>query len=66
MSKVEKLVNVGTPFLFGMVLIFGGLIMGKNPEKILYALMAICTGFICLSIASVCSILVRILENKKD
>jgi hypothetical protein len=63
MSKIEKLVHVGCPFLFGMVLIICGLIMRSNPEKTLYVLMVICTGFVCLSICSVCAILVRILEK---
>jgi galactitol-specific phosphotransferase system IIC component len=63
MSKIEKLLNVGTPFFFGMVLIVCGLIMRSSPEKTLYALMAICTGFICLSICCVCSILIKILEK---
>lgn len=64
MSKIEKLVYVGCPFIFSMVPIICGLIIGKNPEKILYGLMAICTGFICGSIGCVCSILVKILEKK--
>lgn len=66
MSKIEKLVHVGCPFLFGMVLIGCGLIVRNNPEKVLYSLMVMCTGFICLSISSVCAILVKILEGKKD
>lgn len=67
MSKIEKLVIAGSPFFFGMVLLIGGLIMRiSGPEQRVYALMAICTGFICLSIASVCVILVKILEGKKD
>lgn len=68
MSKLEKLVYVGCPWFFGAVLIVCGLIIrnNHNPEKTLYALMAICTGLICMSIYCACSILVKIVENKKD
>lgn len=63
MSKFEKLLCVGCPFVFGMVLVGCGLIIRSDPGKILYALMAICTGLVCMSIFSVCAVLIRILEK---
>lgn len=66
MSKLEKLVYVGCPWVFGAVLIVCGLIILINPQTKLHGLMAICTGFVCMSIYCVCSILVKIVEGKKD
>jgi len=66
MTKFEKLVYVGCPWFFGVVLIACGLIISTNPQAKLHGLLLKCTGLICMSFYCVCSILVKIVENKKD
>lgn len=66
MKKFEKLVYVGCPWFFGMVLIVCGLIIQGGTQTKLYGLLLICTGLICTSIYCVCSLLAKIVERKKD
>ena len=66
MKKFEKLVYVGCPWFFGAVLTVCGLIVQNGNQTKLDGLLLICTGLICMSIYCVCSILAKIIENKKD
>jgi len=65
MSKFEKLVYVGCPWFFGMVLVVVALLNASEMEDI-NVLLAICSGLICMSLFCVCSLLVKIVENKKN
>jgi len=65
MSKFEKLVYAGCPFFFGMVLVVVALLNASEMEDI-NVLLVICSGLICMSLFCVCSLLVKIVENKKN
>ncbi len=66
MKKFEKLVYVGCPWFFGVVLITCGLIVQSGTQTKLHGLLLICTGLICMSIYCVCSLLAKSIENKSD
>ena len=65
MSKFEKLVYVGCPWFFGMVLVVVALLNASEMETT-NVLLQICSGLICMSLFCVCSLLVKIIENKKN
>ena len=59
MSKFEKLVYVGCPWFFGMVLVVVALLNTSEMETV-------GSGMICMSLFCVCSLLVKLVENKKN
>ena len=61
MSKLDKLALVGSPWFFGVVLIICAFIV-RGDEF----LLLVCTGLICMSLFCVCSLLLKIIENKKN
>ena len=61
MSKFDKLALVGSPWFFGVVLIICGFIIQGDEF-----LLLLCTGLICMSLFCVCSLLVKIVENKQN
>ena len=61
MSKFDKLALVGSPWVFGIGLIIVAFIVGGDE----FLLLA-CTGLICMSLFCVCSLLLKIVENKKN
>lgn len=63
MKKFEKLVYVGCPWVFGMILIVCGLIVQRGPQAKLHGLLLICAALICISIYCVCSLLLKIVEG---
>ena len=65
MSTFEKLVYVGCPWFFGMVLVVVALLNASEMETT-NVLLVICSGLICMSLFCVCSLLVKIVENKKN
>ena len=62
MSKFEKLVYVGCPWFFGMVLVVVALLNASEMETD----VLLVGGFICMSLFCVCSLLLKIVENKKN
>lgn len=65
MSKFEKLVYVGCPWFFGMVLVVVALLNVSEMETTNFVLMT-SSGLICMSLFCVCSLLVKIVENKQN
>ena len=65
MSKFEKLVYVGCPWFFGMVLVVVALLNASEMETA-NVLLVVCSGLICMSLFCVCSLLVKIIENKQN
>ena len=65
MSKFEKLVLVGCPWFFGMVLVVVALLNASEMETT-NVLLVVCFGLICMSLFCVCSLLVKIVENKNN
>jgi galactitol-specific phosphotransferase system IIC component len=66
MKRLEKLIFIGCPWFFSIVLIVLGLIVQVNVPEQLHGLLLICTGLICMSLYCVCSILSRIAEKKAN
>ena len=64
MKRLEKLIYIGCPWIFGIVLIIAGLFVLVNAPEQLHGLLLICTGLLCMSLYCVCSILSRIVEKK--
>jgi hypothetical protein len=64
MKKLEKLIYIGCPWFFGIVLIVSGLVVEFNVPEQIHGLLLICTGLICMSLYCVCSILSRIADKK--
>jgi len=64
MKKLEKLIFIGCPWFFGIILIVLGLVVQVNTPEQLHGLLLICTGLLCMSLYCVCSILSRIAEKK--
>ena len=65
MSKFEKLVYVGCPWLFGVVMVVTGIMGMRTLSSIWYSLMLICTGFICMSMYCICSLLAKLVDKVK-
>ena len=64
MKRLEKLIYIGCPFFFGIVLIVSGLVVQSNLPEQLHGLLLICTGLVCMSLYCVSSILSRIADKK--
>lgn len=64
MTKFEKLVYVGCPWLFGTVMVISGLYISfTKPAKLIGILMS-GFGLICMSLYCICALLVKIIEAK--
>jgi hypothetical protein len=64
LGKFDKLVYVGCPWLFGVVLVVGGIFAANiSRQKIAY-LILICAGLICISLYCVCALLLKLIEKK--
>lgn len=65
LSKFEKLVYAGSPWFFGIVLTITGTYTSlKNPDIDLYSIIMIAGGLICISLYCVCSLLIKLIEDK--
>jgi len=64
MTKLEKVIYVGCPWFFGVVLIICGLLVKFVSQATLEGLMLICTGVICMSLCCLSSLLAKIVESK--
>ena len=61
----EKFSYLWAPWIFALVLtIFGIIVNSSNPAG-LHGVLLICSGLICMSLFSVCSLLVKSLEIAK-
>lgn len=65
MTKFEKIVYVGCPWLFGMVMIINGVYLGFAVPKSLAGLASVGLGLTCVSLYCVCSLLAKLVETKK-
>lgn len=63
LTKFEKIVLVGSPWFFGVVSIASGLYTAYNNGAKLISLLLIVTGFICISLYCIASLLAKILEK---
>lgn len=65
LTKFEKLIYVGCPWLFGIVTIISGIIVTRaNPER-LHGMLLICSGLICMSLFCICALLTKIITSRK-
>ena len=63
LSKLDKLVYVGCPWLFGVVLVVSGIFVSKTGQDNIYSLILICAGLISMSLYCVCALLLKIIEK---
>ena len=66
MTKLEKLVYIGCPWLFAMVMITSGIYLGFTSNYKFAGFFAAGFGFICMSLYCVCALLGKIIEKKQD
>lgn len=64
MTKIEKLVYVGCPWLFGMILVLCGIYLSFATIRKFIAFLAIGFGLICMSLYCVCALLAKMTEKK--
>lgn len=63
LSKIDKVVYVGMPWFFGMVLVVtGGLFSNAHPEK-LQGIILISAGLICVSMYCVAALLAKVVQR---
>ncbi|MBU1262125.1 hypothetical protein KKG61_05290 [bacterium] len=66
MKEFEKIVLIGCPWLFGVVLATCGIYVGfKNPER-LHGILMGCSGLICMSIYCLCSLVSKLIAKNKE
>ena len=65
LTKFEKLVYVGCPWFFSVVMIVCGIIVTKINPKILDGVLLMCSGLICMSLFCVCALLAKIITSRK-
>ena len=62
LTKFEKAVYVGIPWALGMILIICGIISkGAASMRVL----AMCTGFICMSLWCLCSLVAKVVQARE-
>lgn len=72
MKNFERLVLVGIPWFFGIILLIAGILLSILSEQPSISTLLICTGLICMSLYCVCSLLAKIVQinsgemNKSD
>lgn len=64
MKKVERLVHAGGPWLFGMASIVSSLLIAATSDRYLEMAIFMGSGFICLSLYSTNSLLIKLLQAK--
>ena len=64
LSKFDKLVYVGCPWLFGVVLVVGGIFMSNIRQEKAASLILICAGLICISLYCICALLLKVAEKE--
>lgn len=63
LSKMDKLVYVGAPWFFGVILTVLGIYVSKIAPEKLHGIIMICTGLVCVSLYCVCALLSKIAEK---
>ena len=64
LTKFDKTVLVGCPWLFGLILTLSGTIISFYRPQLLRGIILIGSGLICMSLYCICSLLVKIIEAK--
>ena len=64
MTKFEKTVYVGCPWVFAMVMIVSGIYLGFASNYKFAGFFAVGFGLICMSLYCVCALLVKLIETK--
>ena len=65
LSRFEKLVYLGCPWLFGMVLIVCGLVVTGKGSGGIQGLMLICSGLIAMSIFCLCALVAKAVPGNR-
>lgn len=65
LTKLEKLVYIGCPWFFGIVLIICGIFVASYRADTLIGMLLICSGLICMSLYCVAALLAKVIEVKK-
>lgn len=66
LTKLEKLVYVGCPWFFGIILVICGIVVSSMGKDTLIGMLLICSGLICMSLYCVSSLLAKVIEAKKE
>ncbi|HEX9934752.1 MAG TPA: hypothetical protein VGB38_06095 [bacterium] len=66
MTKVERFAFVTCPFLFGMVLIFIGMVATKKRPDLAQGIILICSGIICVCLFAISSLLAKLIEKRES
>lgn len=64
MSRLEKIIYVGCPFIFGIVMIIGGIYLRFKSSYNFAGVFAVGFGLICISLYCICALLVKLIEKK--
>ncbi len=64
MNQFDKVVLVGLPWLFGLVLTLCGVVVSHVQPAQLHGVILTIGGIICFAIFCICSLLVKILLKK--
>ncbi|MFH1654518.1 MAG: hypothetical protein ABIE74_10775 [Pseudomonadota bacterium] len=64
LSKHDKLIYLGAPWLFGIVLILAGIVVSYTNPYRLHGMLMVCTGMICMSIYCVCGLITKATGRK--
>ena len=59
LSKCERAIYVGAPWLFGVVLTITGIIATAARPQELHGILLICSGLVCTSLFCACSLLAK-------
>jgi len=65
LTRFEKLVLLGCPWLFGTILIISGILTAGSGIGKLCSVLLICSGFICMSLYCVCALIIKLIEKRQ-
>lgn len=66
LSRFEKIVYMGCPWLFGVVAIAGGGILTVTRPHELQGVILASSGLICMSLVCVCALLARLVGSRGE
>jgi len=63
MDRADRITRVGTPFVFGMLLIISGIVFLFIKPELAHGVYLIGAGLVCVSLYCTCSLLAKIIEK---
>ena len=64
LTKLERLIFLGCPWLFGMVMVISGIALRRSSTDKLLSILLVCSGLVCMSLYCVCALIVKIIEKR--